>query len=410
MFFAQESASPTFQADPASSWEMDLPVICFPFSGGIAGGSHVSACKLIQSLDRRAFRPLVLLHHDGGEVAELLRAEDIPYEMAPSPHLFGRPPGLMLGGGASGLFKSIGAQRTLARYLRSRRIGIVHTNEGPMHSTWALPAFLSGVKLLWHHRSSPEAKGLRYLAPQFADHVVSVSSFALSEADGLRARGKTSVVYSPFDTQEVSVDRKAARRELIVELGVPAETRTIGYFGNLVDRKRPLLFVDVIAEISRMAPDVPVMGLIFGATIDEGLDLKVKARAEERGVADRLRLMGFRYPAVNWLAASDIHAVTAVGEPFGRSLIEAMLLGTPVVAAASGGNIEAIRHEETGCLAAADDASALAEAIVDLLRHPDKMARIAEAARADALQRFGRERHAEEISAIYRKLLAGRKS
>jgi glycosyltransferase involved in cell wall biosynthesis len=55
-----------------------------------------------------------------------------------------------------------------------------------------------------------------------------------------------------------------------------------------------------------------------------------------------VKLMGYRSPGPFWIAACDQLVVPAVGEPFGRTLVEAMLVGTPVVAARSGGNMEAL--------------------------------------------------------------------
>src|SRR3546814_9556362 len=89
---------------------------------------------------------------------------------------------------------------------------------------------------------------------------------------------------------------------------------------------------------------MPVTGLLFGGTLQPGLDKAVLERAARLGIADRIRLMGFRHPSAPWMAACDALLVTAVEEPFGRTLIEAMLLRTRVVAANSGGNPEAIRH------------------------------------------------------------------
>ena len=85
--------------------------------------------------------------------------------------------------------------------------------------------------------------------------------------------------------------------------------------------------------------------------------------------------MGFRYPPEPWIAACDVLLVPAVEEPFGRSLIEAMLLGTPLIAADSGGNPEIIRHGETGYLVPPDDPDAFAERTLALLEDTDASAR-----------------------------------
>jgi hypothetical protein len=147
-------------------------VVAFPFAGSLVGGSHFSAAKLIQNLDRRRYQPVVVLHQLEGPLADMFREVGIAFEPAPSERCLD---------GAS-LWRDAGfvVSQTLgfARFLRQREVRIVHTNDGFSHATWALPTRLAGARLLWHHRKDPDAKGLRYLAPWAADRVVSVSQFA----------------------------------------------------------------------------------------------------------------------------------------------------------------------------------------------------------------------------------------
>src|SRR3546814_12463047 len=49
------------------------------------GGSHISALKLIGALDRKKYRPLIVLHDDRGQFADFLRAEGVAFEHAPTP-------------------------------------------------------------------------------------------------------------------------------------------------------------------------------------------------------------------------------------------------------------------------------------------------------------------------------------
>ena len=379
------------------------PIVCFPFAGGLAGGSHVSAVKLIRSIDRAAYQPLVLLHRLDGPVAELLRAEDVSFEPAPSRLYVGAEEAR----GVFGAWTLVALFARLAGFLRRRGVAIVHTNEAAMHATWAGPARLAGAKLLWHHRSGPEARGLRYLAPLLADRVVSVSKYAAPKPGSLSAARKCSVVYSPFEIERSSIDKAACRAALLAEIGEPSDTQIVGFFGHLSRRKRPLIFVEAIAELRRRSPRPRIVGLVFGETMDPGADRMVQERAEQLEVADRIRLMGFRYPPERWLAGCDALLVTAVGEPFGRTLIEAMIVGTPVVAADSGGNPEAIRDGETGLLAPADDPSAFAERTLELLREPQRRAGIAERAHRAAIDAFGVDRHAHSIHQIYRQMAFG---
>ena len=62
---------------------MKIETICFPFVGNLVGGSHLSASRLIERLDRDRYRPLVLVQHNSGAIVDLLRKMGIDYELAP---------------------------------------------------------------------------------------------------------------------------------------------------------------------------------------------------------------------------------------------------------------------------------------------------------------------------------------
>lgn len=381
--------------------------ICFPFAGGIMGGSHISALKLIQSLDQHEFQPLIVLHDDKGQFGDFLRSEGIPYELAPTERLIAPVSALRHLSELAAMPRLIAV---LARFLKDRDVRIVHSNEGAMHVTWGLPAKIAGARFLWHHRSSPRAKGLRYLAPWLADRVVSVSRFAAPPSGLISAARKCTVVHSPFDTENAAtnmVDRAASRAMAITELGLSEDTNIFGFFGNFDERKRPFLFVEAIAALCHKAAGKPIMGLLFGGTLKPGLDTEIMDISVRLGIADRIRLMGFRYPSTPWMAACDALVVTAVEEPFGRTLIEAMLARTPVIAANSGGNPEAIRHGETGLLVPPDDAASFADAMLRLIRNPTLASLISDNAWQEARTRFGIGLHSQSIARIYRQLLTG---
>jgi glycosyltransferase involved in cell wall biosynthesis len=377
----------------------NVPRVCFPFVGRDLGGSHVSALPLMRGLDATRYEACVLLQYLEGPIFEFFRDNGIEAFQAP------KTPALVRGGpvGLLRFFALTAVSPRLARRLKEDAIDIVHCNDGRTSATWALAAKLAGAKLVWHNRGNPNALGLRFAAPLLADKVVSVSRFASPRPGPFSAAAKNDVVFSPFDTA-VREDRSAARGALLSELDADPATTFIGYFGALVERKRPLLFVDAIAELRTLAPNRKIVGVMFGSPRDRE-DEAVRTRIAERGVAENVKLMGFRAPGSYWIAACDILLAPAVGEPLGRTLVEAMLVGTPVVAADSGGNPEAIRHGETGWLAPPEDAAALAGVVLQALDAPDAAARIARKACADARARFGEQRHIDAIMQIYDRLL-----
>ena len=121
----------------------------------------------------------------------------------------------------------------------------------------------------------------------------------------------------------------------------------------------------------------------------------------ELGLDGAVEFAGQRNDVPEILAGSDILLLPSIEEPFGRSVAEAMVVGTPVIATSVGGPAELIEHGRTGLLAAPGDASAWARAIEQLVDDPRVAATMAAAARSQAVERFAPARHAEAMLAIF---------
>ncbi len=375
--------------------------ICFPFSGDAIGGSHYSALGLIRQFDRTHYDPLVVVQHENGRIARLFREEQVqvvcPFAWPELP--FDQPIGF---NALRAMFVQLGRQ---VSFIRDNEIRIVHSNDGRTHSTWALATKLAGAKLLWHHRGAPHSRGLRFFAPFVADKVLAVSEYALPRPGPISAAQIAEVVYSPFDTR-IAVDRAEARRELVAEFDLPPDCLLVGYCGSFVARKRPLLFVETVRTMRQLAPSRRVVGIMFGAAEDPRMDEAIRVKIAELDDPAAIRLAGWRQDGARCIAGCDLLMSPAVDEPFGRTLVEAMLVGTPIIATRSGGNAEALRGGRLGRLVEAENAEALARAALDLT--PQQAREISTAAQIDARSRFGLERHYKKVAQVYEALLASR--
>lgn len=93
-----------------------------------------------------------------------------------------------------------------------------------------------------------------------------------------------------------------------------------------------------------------------------------------------------RTEALGWMRAADVFVLNSRYEGFPHALIEAMMLGTPVIATRTGGNTELIEDGRTGILISPDDDAALDRTLATVASDPD-----AAHARARAAQERARE-------------------
>ena len=84
---------------------------------------------------------------------------------------------------------------------------------------------------------------------------------------------------------------------------------------------------------------------------------------------------------------------------------EPALMARPVVATCVCGLPEIILHQQTGLLVEPEDVSALSEAVVFCLDHPEESARMGQTARAHVRERFSWDAYVEACDSLYRRLV-----
>lgn len=372
--------------------------VCFPFVGDTVGGSHLSALLLISGLDAARWAPVIVVHEEG-PLAAHLRRRGVGYRPLPLPVYAGRE---------SGAFAQAGALARcfapLHRFVREAGAGIVHTHDGRMHASWALPARAAGARLVWHQRTAFAASRLARSALRLAHGVVCNSEWTARSLPA-RARGRASVIANPVRAEAAAAAARRCRGEILAGAGL-AEAAVVGLVGSLRAVKRPMAFVDAAAALSRRLSR-PAVFAVIGEDRERWAP-RMRARADEAGIGGRLVFTGFRDPVEPWIAALDVLLAPSAGDAFGRTLVEAMQLGVPVVASEAGGHGEVVRGGETGLLVPAGDPGAMADAAARVLSDPEFASSLVRRARTEARARFGVEAHAAAVGEIYERLLAGR--
>jgi glycosyltransferase involved in cell wall biosynthesis len=172
-------------------------------------------------------------------------------------------------------------------------------------------------------------------------------------------------------------NRNVSGAEAGAEISAAAPGRTmVGFLGRLVWEKGPDVFVRAAALVARDRPDVEFV--VAGAG---DMQAALERHAVTRGLAGRVRWLGWQPDPARLLALMDIVVVPSRREGFGLSALEAMRAGKPVIASATGGLPELITPDVNGRLVPTDDPEALATAIRALVDDAPARRRLGEAAR-----------------------------
>jgi glycosyltransferase involved in cell wall biosynthesis len=156
--------------------------------------------------------------------------------------------------------------------------------------------------------------------------------------------------------------------------------------GNLDARKNPACLVEAVARVRRSFG--PLRVLLVGAFRDPAYEAEVRGRIKACGLGEEVIVTGFLPNPFPVVRALDVLVHPARRDPFPLALLEGMALGRPIVASAVGGIPEMLVDGETGLLVPPDDPVALADALLAMLRDPERRVRIGLAARAELERRF----------------------
>jgi protein-tyrosine-phosphatase len=111
--------------------------------------------------------------------------------------------------------------------------------------------------------------------------------------------------------------------------------------------------------------------------------------------------VGARRDVYDLVAAMDVFVLPSIDEGIPMALLEAMALGTPVVATTVGGVPEVVSHRTTGLLVPSGDERGLAEASLELIRDPGLAGALVTRARRAVEAAFSREQNGLALMNAY---------
>lgn len=362
--------------------------VIFPFRGAELGGSHVATFTLAKALQNDFQKECVVLCP--ADTLIMREARQLGMRVIPS----GEAPT-----GGNNFVTDFTRAKRRQRILQPEATKggtIVHCNDINTLRSWGLAARLEGLGVVYqHHALNRLWWPPHLLSLSYADAVTSVSDSTTKAIAGWRRDVVKEL--NPFEI-DCGFDRQAAREALLKELGWPSNTLIVGWIGNFWERKRPVFFLEVAAELARR--NTRYRFVMFGRDGDHSVR-QIQQRAMDFGIHWATALPGFRQPVEANLACLDLLLAPAPREPFGRALVEAIMLGTPIVATRGAGHSEIIGAWGGGLLANQDDTPQMvAQFCSDVLAASDRY-RLPQVRRMEIAAALSPRAHAERVLGIH---------
>jgi glycosyltransferase involved in cell wall biosynthesis len=192
-----------------------------------------------------------------------------------------------------------------------------------------------------------------------------------------------------------TAERSSFRRSI----GVTADALVVTFLGAFTWEKDPAAALRVAARAMQQMPSA-----FFVMAGDGPLRREVETAALSVD-AERVKVLGSRGDVADILAASDVLLSSSRTEGMPANIIEAGLLGLPVVSYSIAGIPEIVVDGTTGRLAAAGDEQALAARLIEVLSDEDGRRAMGNAAREHCTGSFAIEPVAARYLAAYEEVV-----
>ncbi len=376
------------------------PRVLFYSHSGEVSGAEISLLLTLQGLTHT--NPLLVA--PDGDLLARARGAGIPI-LAQKSHrarMSRNPFAIMMG-----IIGTFLAGLRLRRVIRRIRPLVVHANSIRAGLIASVATLGLPVRTVWHVRddlpTNLVGRSIRFWAARRADAVVTISSAILdSFAPKGKLRSRCKVVYNGIDPLV-----KGKVDDLKKVIGLSADAFVVGVVGQITPWKRQRDAITAFVKLLTEQPNAELWIVGSPKFRKENVEYEqlLHEYARACGVETKVRFWGFCEDVMSIMQSIDVLLVPSENEPFGRVLIEAMLVGKPVVGTRGGGIPEIIQDGHTGFLVDIGDTTTMARLLCWLSTNETLRGDMGERARERAVKRFSIARTCSEIEATFEKFI-----
>jgi glycogen(starch) synthase len=352
----------------------------------VIGGVEVRAAKLLPALRDRGYEFVVATGQSSADLPLQATFQGIPIYRFP----FGQ-----IGQNLNLLMK---IQQQILKLTRTFAPNLIHRNGVGVDNFFALTAakavsvpFL--VTLINDLRTQSLSRDTLYgNLLQTADWVNTVSQAALTQLQQLLPDviPRSSVIHNGIDGKG------------FVPKPLPTEYPRLLFLGRLHYQKGVDIALRAFAAVLR---HVPHARLIVAGDGHERAALQ--RQTEQLGLTQAVDFLGWiapeQVPAI--IGSATMLVIPSRWEGLPNTALQAAMMGRAVIGTKVGGLPEIVEHQQTGLLVEPENVDALTEAIVSLLKSPQRLFQLGQGAHAKVQKEFSWHHYVDAYDALYRKLI-----
>lgn len=192
------------------------------------------------------------------------------------------------------------------------------------------------------------------------------TDFARREAERIYPPIKEKAVVAPVPIKAPALPSYEEKRAARSRLGLSPRAVVIGNAGWLIPRKRFDVLLQVAAALKE---DFPTLQILVAGGGE--MEAPLKGLAMELGLGGRVHWLGWQEDLHDFYTALDVLVFNSEADALGRTPLEAMAYGVPVVASVRYGGLgETLKHGENGFLLSEHDVERLKTLCARLLSDP----------------------------------------
>lgn len=337
--------------------------------------------------ETRGLRPHLILWHDQ-ELAAQARQDGWEPVIIPSRHSLDP--------------SSVGR---LSDHLQSARINVVHAHGYKALVNCALARRRYPFALVKTEHGRPE--------PGHQNVISRIRSSMYNWMDTLATRwSRATVCYVTEDIRKQCTQEYCGLQQCTIHNGIePLERKGIS---RPAQYEQGLFQVAIVGRVSAVkgityalqamaSPDMPkhVRLNIVGTGPLVGV---LQSEAEQRGVHEKVRFLGFRRNIFDYIAHCNALLMPSLHEGLPYTLLEAMSLATPILASRVGGLAEVLENDVTALLFPVGDVAGIVGAVRKLIANPETASRLAAAARSEQMSHYTLATMSESYLDVYRQV------